>query len=280
MADQHKILLVIIDGAGYEACKKECGYLEGLVELGQAKRWKMRTALPSISAPLYETIHTGVSPIEHGIACNQSVRASTFPNIFKSTVEAGKKTATVSHSYFFTLYSGENYNSLRHVEYSNDDSPIQRGRFYSMESYCKMNICAPAEIDLCAQTLLLIDDNQPDFLMFHTCSVDSIGHGYGGLSKEYHRQIAMVDEALSRTVPVWLEQGYTVLVTADHGMNESGQHGGTEDIVRSTPFYVIGDLKESPEEDVVLDQCAIAPSVLKLMGIDIPETMKQPSLFE
>ena len=63
-------------------------------------------------------------------------------------------------------------------------------------------------------------------------------------------------------------------------MNESGQHGGTEDIVRSTPFYVISNLKESPEEDVVLDQCAIAPSVLKLMGVEIPETMKQPSIFE
>ena len=109
MTESRKVILVIIDGAGYSACQQECGYLEGLVELGRAKRWKMKTALPSISAPLYETIHTGVSPIEHGIGCNQSVRASTFPNIFKSTVSAGKRTATVSHSYFFTLYSGENY---------------------------------------------------------------------------------------------------------------------------------------------------------------------------
>ena len=279
MSDPHKVLLVIIDGAGYEACKQECGFLEGLVELGQAKRWKMKTALPSISAPLYETIHTGVSPIEHGIACNQALRASTFPNIFKSTVEVGKRTATVSHSYFFTLYSGESYNPLRHVEYANDQSPIQRGRFYSMESYCKMNICAPAEIDLCAQTLLLIEGNQPDYLMFHTCSVDSIGHGFGGLSREYHRQIAMVDEALSRTVPLWLEQGYTVMVTADHGMNESGQHGGTEAIVREIPFYVVGELAECPEKKVVLDQRSIAPSILKLMDVEVPETMQQPCLF-
>jgi len=280
MENAHKVLLVIIDGAGYSACKQECGYLEGLVELGQAQRWKMRTALPSISAPLYETIHTGVSPVEHGITTNQSVQASTYPNIFKSTVDAGKKTATVSHSYFFTLYSGEAYNPLKHVEYSNDDSPVQRGRFYSMESYCKMNICAPAEIDLCAQTLLLIDDHQPDFLMFHTCSVDSIGHGFGGTSREYHRQIAMVDEALSRTIPLWLEQGYTVMITADHGMNESGQHGGTEAIVRDIPFYVVGDTQSSPDMDAVLDQRAIAPSVLKLMGIERPDTMQQPSLFE
>lgn len=76
----NKVALIIIDGAGYNACRKECGYLEGLVELGQASCWKMQTALPSISAPLYETIHTGLSPIEHGITCNEALRPSEHPN--------------------------------------------------------------------------------------------------------------------------------------------------------------------------------------------------------
>ena len=274
----NKVILVIIDGAGYSACRKECGYLEGLVELGKASCWKMQTALPSISAPLYETIHTGLSPIEHGIACNEALRPTKFPNVFSATVEAGLKTAAVGHSYFFTLYSGYAYDKLRHVEFNDDNSSVQRGRFYSMEAYSKMNICAPAEIDLCAQTLLLIDDHQPDYLMLHTSSVDSIGHAYGGTSREYHRQIYQVDVALSRTIPLWLEMGYEVMVTADHGINEEAHHGGTEDIVRDVPFYYIGGAKK-PSNEVVLDQCAIAPTILNRMGVSIPKTMRLPAFL-
>lgn len=271
-----KVILAIMDGAGYEACVKECGYLEGLVERGKAKRWKMQAALPSISAPLYETIHTGLTPIEHGIICNESLRPSPHPNIFSACTNAGLKTAAVAHSYFFTLYGGEPYDLLRHIEWQNEASPIQAGRFYSMEAYSKMNICAPAEIDLCAQTLVMIDQQQPDYLLLHTSSSDSIGHAYGGQSREYYKQIYQIDIALGRTIPTWLEQGYTVMVTADHGMNAEGHHGGTEDIVRDIPFYVIGDTEQFCDENQVLDQCAIAPSIIKLLGVEVPETMKQP----
>ena len=43
-----RVLLVIMDGAGYDAALSECGWLEGAVALRQARRWKMRTALPSL----------------------------------------------------------------------------------------------------------------------------------------------------------------------------------------------------------------------------------------
>lgn len=277
---KHKILLVLIDGAGYEACVKECGYLEGLVESGRAQRWKMRAAMPTISAPLYETIHTGLAPIEHGITCNEALRASLYPNIFTQVVTAGLRTAAVAHSYFFTLYSGLAYDLHRHVEFGDDRSPIQRGRFYSMESYSKVNICAPAEIDLCAQTLILIEQHQPDYLLLHTSSVDSVGHACGGRSREYFQQIYRVDTALGRTVPAWLNAGYSIMVTADHGINEDGHHGGSEPLVRDIPFYYIGRSSRVQAAEQVLDQCAIAPTVLSLIGVEVPETMKAATFLE
>lgn len=141
-----------------------------------------------------------------------------------------------------------------------------------------MNICAPAEIDLCAQTLLLAEQHQPDYLLLHTSSVDSIGHAYGGTSREYHRQIYHVDIALSRMVPLLLELGYEVMVTADHGINEEAHHGGTEAIVREVPFYYIG-AAQKPAENVMLDQCAIAPTILSRLGVDVPATMRIPAFL-
>lgn len=279
MPTNNKVILVIIDGAGFAACVRECGYLEGLVQLGKAHRWKMQCALPSISAPLYETIHTGIPPTEHGITCNESLRQSKFANIFSEVSNAGLSTAAVAHSYFFTLYAGEPYDLLQHVEYENPKSSIQHGRFYSMEAYSKSNICAPAEIDLCAQTQRLISAYSPNYLLLHTSSVDSIGHAYGGQSREYHRQIYQVDAALGRSIPQWIEQGYDVIVTADHGMNDEGHHGGTESIVRSIPFYYIGAHGRLPDTNLTLDQCAIAPSVLTLLNVDVPDSMKTQPFF-
>lgn len=102
-----RVLLVIMDGAGYDAALSECGWLEGAVALGQARRWKMRTALPSLSGPMYETIHTGLWPHQHGIVSNDGMRASSSPNVFSLTRAAGKRTGAVAQSYFHQLYVGQ-----------------------------------------------------------------------------------------------------------------------------------------------------------------------------
>ena len=44
-----KVILVIVDGAGYAAAVSQCGFLEGAVEQGTARRWKMRTATRQIA---------------------------------------------------------------------------------------------------------------------------------------------------------------------------------------------------------------------------------------
>lgn len=59
-------------------------------------------------------------------------------------------------------------------------------------------------------------------------------------------------------------------------MNADGLHGGTTPDVREVPLFLIkpnisgnGDTKE------VISQLQIAPTICKLLGVSIPETMKQ-----
>ncbi|WP_223427590.1 alkaline phosphatase family protein [Tateyamaria pelophila] len=103
----NRVLLVIMDGAGYDVALSECGWLEGAVALGQARRWKMHTALPSLSGPMYETIHTGLWPHQHGIVSNEGMRASS------------------SHQ----LYVGQPWDPLRSVGHSDETADIQAARF-------------------------------------------------------------------------------------------------------------------------------------------------------
>ena len=261
-----KVALVIMDGAGYAAAVSQCGYLEGAVELGLARRWKMITATPSISGPMYETIHTGLWPHEHGITSNEAMRASTSPNVFGLTRVAGKRTAAVAQEYFHKLYVARPWDPLRSIEHEDEAADIQYARFYSMEGYGPMNAVAPAEIDLCAQTVLLMERHAPDYLLLHTCAADTLGHTYGGDSPEYRKQIWYIDNALSRTIPVWQSLGYDVIVTADHGMTADAWHGGTEPMAVEVPFYYFGTA-DAPAPDTLLHQTGIAGSVLALLEL-------------
>ncbi len=62
-------------------------------------------------------------------------------------------------------------------------------------------------------------------------------------------------------------------------MNDEGHHGGTESIVRSIPFYYLGEHGKLPTAELVLDQCAIAPSVLELLDVEVPGSTKSKAFF-
>ena len=108
--------LVLMDGVRYDTAVRECGYLQAAVEAGQAHRWRMQTCLPTISAAMYETIHTGLSPIEHGILGNEGIRASRSANVFSVLREAGRVTGAVAHSYFHTLDGDCAFDPFEHIE--------------------------------------------------------------------------------------------------------------------------------------------------------------------
>ncbi len=267
-----------MDGVGFEPCKSECGFLEGAVEAGHAEGWKMRACLPTISVPIYETIHTGLSPQEHGILGNDSIRQSTSPNIFNLLKSANKTTAVVAHTHFHNIYGGSKYDPFEHCEIEDTSAPIPYARYYTMEGSTRANSCLPGEIDLCAQAWTLAQRHEPDYLLVHSSSADTLGHFFTSQSAEYRIQVWQIDNALSKLIPRLIEQGYEVIVTADHGINTDGHHGGNQPHLREIPFYYFGE-KSGPAEGDILDQRAIAPTILSLVGVSAPATMKFTSLL-
>ncbi len=105
----------------------------------------------------------------------------------------------------------------------------------------------------------------PDDLLVHPMDMDDLGHKYGAESSEYRRNAVVQDVVLANLVPEWMERGYDVLVTGDHGMSADKMHGG-----------VPGEGGAGE----VISQLQIAPTVCKLLGVPIPETMEQPSVVQ
>jgi hypothetical protein len=111
--------------------------------------------------------------------------------------------------------------------------------------------------------------------------MDDLGHKYGAESSEYRRNAVVQDVVLANLVPEWMERGYNVLVTGDHGMSADKMHGGGTPDLREVPVYLIrpgvpgeGDAGE------VISQLQIAQTVCKLLGVPIPETMEQPPVVQ
>ena len=89
---------------------------------------------------------------------------------------------------------------------------------------------------------------------------------------EMDHACAVVDEMLATYVPLWLDMGYEIIVTADHEQDERGHHGGTDDLQRLTALYYFGSAK-TPKIEIVIDQVQLAPTILSRLGVPLPSTM-------
>jgi len=261
-----KVILVMCDGLGDNVARGEMGYLEHLVEETVASRFVSRAAVPTVSRTNYETIHTGVSPHDHGITSNYVVRRSTFPNLFALSSEAGLTTAAVAYYWVSEIFHKAPYDPLVDAEHDDPSSSIHHGRFYYRNDQ--------PDGDVIFSAVALSRRFSPDYLLVHPMGVDLAGHRHGGDSAEYRAAVGKQDEFLGTAIPVWRDAGYAVLVTGDHGHSDVGGHGGTSDAERNVPIYAIPPMEGGlGDTDQVVDHKQIAPTVCELLGLEIPETM-------
>jgi predicted AlkP superfamily pyrophosphatase or phosphodiesterase len=266
-----KVILVLSDGLRYDTAVAGMGTLGHLVESKLASLYKVTGELPSLSRPMYETIHTGLPVNIHGIVSNQVVRLSAQPNIFGLAQAAGKTTAAAAYYWFSELYNRAPYDCIDDREVDDEALPIQHGRFYTQDEY--------PDLDLFATAGLLVRKFNPDYLLVHPMGMDNIGAIHGADSSEYRNHAIHQDTWLAPYLFEWMGRGFTILVTGDHGMNVDGLHGGTTPEVRDVPLFWIkpGEAGFGDTHEVV-SQLQIAPTICKLLGVEVPKTMKAAAL--
>lgn len=267
----NKAILILSDALRYDVARENMGFLGHLVEYKLASLYKITGELPSMSRPMYETIHTGLPSSEHGIVANSMVRLSGKPNIFQAVKSAGKTTAAAAYFWISELYNRVPYDRIEDKEVDDVNLTIQHGRFYTQDDY--------PDIELFMSAAALVRRVSPDYLLLHPLGMDYRGETYGSDSSQYRNHAIHQDAWLAPLIVEWKERGYIIFVTGDHGINADGAHGGTTPEQRTVPFFVIqpngqgrGDTGET------ISQLQIAPTILKLLDVPIPKTMKQKPL--
>jgi predicted AlkP superfamily pyrophosphatase or phosphodiesterase len=265
-----KLILVILDGLRFDVARSSMGYLGHLVETAQSSLYRIVAELPTLSRPLYEVLLTGTPVSINGITANDVARLSDQTSLFHLATQQGLTTAAAAYYWFSELYNRFPFDPFSDRSQHDPLQPIQHGQFYFEDAYPDSHLFADAEI--------LRRDWQPDFMLVHPMGLDYTGHSFGSDSKQYRGRAIAIDSLLARLLPHWTAAGYHILITADHGMNADGQHGGTTPELREIPLFCIGEDFAPGSYFEGFPQLSIAPLICKLLNLPYGENMQPVKL--
>jgi predicted AlkP superfamily pyrophosphatase or phosphodiesterase len=97
-------------------------------------------------------------------------------------------------------------------------------------------------------------------------NIDDAGHKHGLDTPQYRNSARSADIILADYLQGWLDAGYQVLVTADHGMNNDRSHNGLLPEEREVPLFVLGDAF-SFNASAAPKQTEICGTVCELLGV-------------
>ena len=254
----HNVILVVLDGLNYEVARHALGHLQAYCGAERAALYKLDCELPSLSRPLYECILTGVAPIDSGVVHNQVVRLSNQRSVFHYARAAGLCTAAAAYHWVSELYNRAPFIAARDRHTDDLELPIQQGHFYYADHYPDTHLFADAE------SLRL--RHSPNFLLVHPMNIDDAGHKHGLDSAQYRNSARVADILLADYLQGWLDAGYQVLVTADHGMNLDRSHNGLLRDEREVPLFVLGPAF-SLNRDAQPKQTELCGTICELLGV-------------
>jgi len=111
-----------------------------------------------------------------------------------------------------------------------------------------------------------------DLIILNFANGDMVGHT--GIYEAILKAVKTVDECVEKVVETAKENGYDALIIADHGnadnaVNEDGSPN-TAHSLNPVPSILVSDDYKQIEDGILAD---VAPTILKIMGIEIPQDM-------
>ena len=117
-----------------------------------------------------------------------------------------------------------------------------------------------------------IESGKFDFICLNFANGDMVGHT--GVYQAIEKAVKTVDECAGAVIKSARASGYDVLVIADHGnadkaVNEDGSPN-TAHSLNPVPSILVSDDYKTIKEGILAD---VAPTLLKIMGVEIPKDM-------
>lgn len=252
-----RLVFVLLDGLAAGTARRCLSSVLALEQAGQARYCELEAELPPLSRPIYATLLSGRRPVQTGILHNGDARLCPAPTIFQRAREAGLTTAAAAYHWISELCNRAPFVPARDRLIDDARLPVSYGLFYGNDAYPDDELFTDAEY--------LRVRHQPDLLLVHPMGIDFAGHGFGAESVAYRQAARRIDNLLAGHAPRWLAEGYSVLITSDHGMDREGGHSDAVAQNRRVPLWLLGPAcKDLPMPGA---QTEVASVVLRLLGV-------------
>ncbi len=134
-------------------------------------------------------------------------------------------------------------------------------------------------VEVTDEVLNRINSKEYDVIILNYANPDMVGHT--GILEAAKTAIETIDKCLGRVVPAILDQGGTVMITADHGNSEQMvdyDTGGpfTAHTTNPVPLLMIGQGDVKLREGRLAD---LAPTMLEILGLEKPDEMTGESII-
>ncbi|XP_071565902.1 GPI ethanolamine phosphate transferase 2 isoform X1 [Temnothorax nylanderi] len=125
-----------------------------------------------------------------------------------------------------------------------------------------------------------LNRNDWTVMILHYLGLDHIGHVEGPFGASIKSKLQEMDEIvaqIAQRVQDWNNDGVPTLfiVCGDHGMKDSGGHGGSTPQETTVPFITIGGtrcLHQEDGESIEIEQLDVAATLSTALGLPIPST--------
>ncbi|KAK1175647.1 GPI ethanolamine phosphate transferase 2 [Acipenser oxyrinchus oxyrinchus] len=247
-----RVVIVLIDALREDFVfgpkgKQFMPYTRHLVERGPSHSFVAKARAPTVTMPRIKALMTGSIPGFIDVVMNLNSPALLEDNLMWQAKNAGKK---------MVFYGDDTWLRLFPKHFIEQDGTTS----FFVSDYTEVDNNVTRHLD----TTLERDDW--DILILHYLGLDHIGHLTGPHSSLIGPKLTEMDDILKKIHTSLMskeEEGSLpnlLVLCGDHGMSETGSHGGSSEPELNTPLVLI------------------SPAFKRKVAFEIPETVEQVDL--
>ncbi|XP_029917532.1 GPI ethanolamine phosphate transferase 2 [Myripristis murdjan] len=241
--------------------RKYMPYTRHLVERGSTHSFVAKARAPTVTMPRIKALTTGSIPGFIDVVMNLNSPALLEDNLIWQAKTAGKRIVFYGDDTWVRLFP------KHFMEYDGTTS-------FFVSDYTEVDNNVTRHLD----STLKRDDW--DILILHYLGLDHIGHVSGPYSSPIQPKLLEMDDILKKIHGSLISKEaegslpYLLVLCGDHGMSETGSHGGSSEPEVNTPLVLLSPAfrrKVGMEQPGVVEQVDLTPTLALGLGLPISQ---------
>uniref|UniRef100_A0A3Q3W7U4 GPI ethanolamine phosphate transferase 2 C-terminal domain-containing protein n=1 Tax=Mola mola TaxID=94237 RepID=A0A3Q3W7U4_MOLML len=261
-----RVVILLVDALREDFAFGDSGrmympYTRHVVERGSSHSFVAKARPPTVTMPRIKALTTGSIPGFIDVVMNLNSPALLEDNLIWQAKTAGKRIVFYGDDTWVRLFP------KHFMEYDGTTS-------FFVSDYTEVDNNVTRHLD----STLKRDDW--DILILHYLGLDHIGHISGPYSSLIQPKLLEMDDILKKIHSALIlkeTEGslpYLLVLCGDHGMSETGSHGGSSEPEVNTPLVLISPAfkrKVGMEKPGVVEQVDLTPTLALGLGLPISQ---------